>query len=82
VNTAGKRELLRVPGLGVRIVNRILSTRRQRRLRFADLKAMGASLRRARFFLVTADYRPANDAQASERLRMRLTPGAVQQELF
>jgi putative DNA modification/repair radical SAM protein len=82
VNTAGKRELLRVPGLGVRVVNRILSTRRHRRLRFADLKAMGASLRRARFFLVTADYRPADDAQASERLRSRLTQGAMQQELF
>jgi putative DNA modification/repair radical SAM protein len=82
VNTAARRELLRVPGLGVRVVNRILSTRRHRRLRFADLKAMGASLRRAKFFLVTADYRPAEDAQASERLRSRLTGGAVQQELF
>jgi putative DNA modification/repair radical SAM protein len=82
VNTAGKRELLRVPGLGVRIVKRILSTRRHRRLRFADLKAMGASLHRAKHFLVTADYRPVDDAQASERLRSRLTQGAVQQELF
>ncbi len=82
VNTAGKRELLRVPGLGVRVVNRILSTRRHRRLRFADLKAMGASLRRAKFFLVAADYRPPDDAQAGERLRSRLTHGAEQQELF
>jgi putative DNA modification/repair radical SAM protein len=82
VNTAGKRELLRVPGLGVRIVKRILSTRRHRRLRFADLKAMGASLHRAKHFLVTADHRPVDDAQASERLRSRLTQGAVQQELF
>jgi putative DNA modification/repair radical SAM protein len=82
VNTAGKRELLRVPGLGVRVVSRILSTRRHRRLRFADLKAMGATLHRAKFFLVTADYRPAEDAQASERLRTRLTKGGVQQELF
>ena len=82
VNTAGKRELLRVPGLGVRVVNRILGTRRHRRLRFADLKAMGASLRRAKFFLVAADYRPGDDTQESERLRSRLTQGAVQQELF
>jgi putative DNA modification/repair radical SAM protein len=82
VNTARRSELLRVPGLGVRIVARILSTRRHRRLRFADLKAMGASLHRARFFLCTTDHRPADDSQASDRLRLQLTHGGQQQALF
>src|SRR5689334_3494371 len=37
VNTASREMLLRVPGLGVRNVKRILATRRQRTIRFADL---------------------------------------------
>jgi putative DNA modification/repair radical SAM protein len=82
VNTAARRALLRVPGLGARVVARILSTRRHRRLRFADLKAMGASLERARFFLVAADYRPKQDERGSERLRVELTQANRQQALL
>ncbi len=82
VNRADRHDLLRVPGLGVRVVKRILSTRRQRRLRFADLKSLGASLRRARYFIVTADYAPANDQRASARVRADMTQAARQQSLF
>jgi putative DNA modification/repair radical SAM protein len=80
VNVADRRMLLRVPGLGVRVVKRILSTRRHRRLRYADLKSMGASLRRARFFIVTTDHHPVFDDGISERIRMQLTNGAQQQQ--
>jgi predicted DNA-binding helix-hairpin-helix protein len=82
VNTADKADLLRVPGLGVRVVKRILSTRRLRRLRYADLEAMGARLGRARYFIVAADYRPAQDGRGSERLRIDLTQANRQQALF
>ena len=82
VNLAERHELLRIPGLGVRVVQRILSSRRHRRLRFADLKMLGASLRRARHFLVAADYRPVDDQRSSERLRADVTQGARQQSLF
>jgi putative DNA modification/repair radical SAM protein len=82
VNTAERASLLRVPGLGVRVVKRILSTRRLRRLRYADLEAMGARLGRARFFIVATDYRPASDGQGSERLRVELTQAGRQQALF
>ena len=44
VNRADRHMLLRVPGLGVRVIKRILSSRRHRRLRFADLKALGSQL--------------------------------------
>jgi putative DNA modification/repair radical SAM protein len=82
VNLAERHELLRIPGLGVRVVQRILSSRRHRRLRFADLKMLGASLRRARHFLVAADYTPVDDQRTSERLRAEVTQGAQQQSLF
>ena len=82
---AEREALLRVPGLGVRVVKRILSTRRTRRLRFADMEAMGARLNRARFFIVTADYRPALSERESARLRSALSQGSQagrQQALF
>ena len=81
VNRAERHELLRVPGLGARIVQRILSSRRRRRLRFADLEALGASLRRARYFLIAADYTGA-DQRTSERVRRDLSQAGRQQSLF
>lgn len=82
VNRAERHELLRIPGLGMRVVQRILASRRHRRLRFADLKMLGASLRRARHFLVAADYKPAGDQRSSERVRADVTQGDRQQSLF
>ena len=81
VNAADRQQLLRVPGLGVRVVQRILSSRRHRRLRFADLKSLGASLKRARHFLVAADYHPPQAQSSSERLRDNLQFNS-QQSLF
>jgi predicted DNA-binding helix-hairpin-helix protein len=82
VNTALREQLLRVPGLGVKVVDRILTSRRHRRLRYADLKTMGASLKRARHFLCTQDYRPSNADVSGARLRAALGRPAQQQALF
>ena len=82
VNRADRHRLLRVPGLGVRVVDRIVSSRRQRRLRFADLKMLGASLRRARFFLIASDHVPAAGERASERVRVDMLQSGRQQSLF
>jgi putative DNA modification/repair radical SAM protein len=82
VNTADRHRLLRIPGLGVRVVKRILTSRRHRRLRFEDLRALGAVLNRARHFIVTADYTPTKGAQGSERLRVDLLQTGSQQALF
>jgi putative DNA modification/repair radical SAM protein len=82
VNTADKRALLRVPGLGVKVVERILSSRRHRRLRYADLKTMGAILNRARFFITAGDYRPAASERTSEKIHHALNAKSQQQALF
>jgi predicted DNA-binding helix-hairpin-helix protein len=72
-----------VPGLGVRVVNRILSTRRVRRLRLADLTSLGCRLLRARHFIVAADHKPTLDAASSATLRARIAaPVPEQQSLF
>jgi putative DNA modification/repair radical SAM protein len=82
VNAAERHQLLRIPGLGVRVVNRILSSRRHRRLRLDDLRALGARLKNARHFIVTADHSPADGQQGSDRLRRDLLQAGGQQRLF
>jgi putative DNA modification/repair radical SAM protein len=82
INRAPRQLLLRVPGLGGRTVRHILASRRQRRLRLQDLAAMGASLRRARFFIVAADYRPPQVERTSERLQIELLQATAQQSLL
>ena len=73
VQRASREVLLRVPGMGVRSVDRILSARRQGRIRLADLQRLGVALKRARWFVATADHNPALAQLGDERLRARLT---------
>jgi putative DNA modification/repair radical SAM protein len=58
VNAAPREALLRVPGLGVRVVDRIVAARRHVTLRLADLARMCRSLDAVRPFLTTPDWRP------------------------
>jgi predicted DNA-binding helix-hairpin-helix protein len=58
VNTATREQLLRVPGMGYRNVQRILSIRRYHRLTLADLQKLKIITRRARPFVITGDAAP------------------------
>ncbi|KIT17524.1 putative DNA modification/repair radical SAM protein [Jannaschia aquimarina] len=58
VNSAPKEALLRVPGFGTRIVDRILKARRNGSLSLEDLRRMGARLKNARPFIVARAHRP------------------------
>ncbi len=70
VNRADREMLLRVPGLGVRSVERILAARRHRCLRMDDLARLRLPLAKLTPFVVTPDHRPRGlDA---ERLARRL----------
>ncbi len=81
VNTADREMLLRVPGLGVRSVDKIIAARRHARLRLADIGRLARSVKRLLPFLVTADYRPT---KVSDRLEIRsnLADAPVQASLF
>ncbi|PZQ51421.1 MAG: putative DNA modification/repair radical SAM protein [Rhodovulum sulfidophilum] len=80
VNRASRAELLRVPGLGTRVVGRILAARRHTRLRLADILRLTRSSRKPLPFIVTPDHR----APGLDRLdlRARLAPRPKQLELF
>lgn len=73
VNKANKDMLLRVPGFGTRTVGRILSTRRHRSLRYADLLRMGASLKKARAFVTARDWTPGTLTDSAD-LRAKFGP--------
>lgn len=59
VNRATKAQLLRVPGFGVRNVERIMMLRRHQRVTMADLLKLRVPLQRSQYFIVTADSHSA-----------------------
>ena len=82
VQTAPRAALLRVPGLGVRNVDRIVQIRRFTRIRSADLVRLRVSLSKVQPFLITADHNPSAYLLDSDRLRARFLPKPLQLELF
>ena len=52
INTADKRMLARVPGLGLKSVNKIIGARRFRKLNWDHLKKIGVALNRAKYFII------------------------------
>ena len=51
INTASKEELLRIPGIGARGVQKIINARRFKRLTFNDLKKLKISIKKAMYFI-------------------------------
>jgi putative DNA modification/repair radical SAM protein len=82
VNKAPREALLRVPGLGVRNVMRMLKIRRFHKLTLDDLSKLRVSLTKARPFIVTAEHNP--EALRIDRgdLQQRVVAPDVQLELF
>jgi predicted DNA-binding helix-hairpin-helix protein len=74
LNRASRGELLRIPGVGVRSVDRIISSRRWRRLRLEDLSRLRISLRRALPFIVVDDHTPTGLGLDAINLRDRIAP--------
>ena len=69
LNRAPREMLLRVPGLGVTAVERLLQARRVRRLRADDLRALRVPTRKVLPFVVADGHRPAaGDASRVARL--------------
>ena len=77
LNRAPRELLLRVPGLGVKAVDRLLLARRVRRLRADDLKRLHVPLRRVLPFVVLADHRPRGIAGAAAPVLARAEQAAL-----
>ena len=81
VNLAARDMLLRVPGFGVKTVNRILTTRRHRSLSYEDLARMGASMKKACAFITARGWSPGSLTDSAD-LRARFAPPPEQLSLF
>jgi len=81
VNRAARDLLLRVPGFGVRTVDRIIADRRNRMLRYDDLVRMGAMIRKARPFISLPGWTPAGLTDSAD-LRARFAPPPQQLSLL
>ena len=81
LNQAPKAMLLRVPGLGVKAVLRLLGARRGRSLHLADLGQLAVPLAKVLPFVLLQDHRPG--PQALQRLLQPPAPDAARQrDLF
>ena len=81
VNRAPKEMLWRVPGLGTKAVDRILSSRRVRKLWLHDVARLTLSIAKVRPFIVTTDWRPTLLTDRAD-LRSLVAPKRQQLELF
>src|SRR5690606_7203344 len=81
LDTAPREQLLRVPGLGVKTVRRLLAIRRHRRLRYADLVKLGVSMAKVAPFVAMVDHRPRAEAEGAV-LRAAVAPPPKQPDLF
>jgi putative DNA modification/repair radical SAM protein len=81
VNKAPREALLRVPGLGVKAVDRLIASRRWRSLRLDDVARLTLSIAKVRPFISAADWCPTLLTDKAD-LRTLVAPRREQLELF
>lgn len=82
VNTAAREDMLRIPGIGVRNVDRMIQLRRFHKITLIDLAKLRIVIARAKYFVTTADHNP--DVYKLEKLSLGsfLKPKDQQLSLF
>lgn len=81
LNRAPREQLLRVPGLGVRSVDRLLALRRHRKVRLDDLPHLKAAMTRVAPFVIT-DERALPATRVLDSARLSGSVRAEQLDLF
>ena len=81
VNRAEREALLRVPGLGTKVIDRIIETRRHRRLRLEDVGRLCHSVAKVRPFIVAEGWSPGALTDKAG-LRQAITRSCEQLSLF
>jgi len=81
INKGSREMLLRVPGFGVRTVDRLISARRLQPLRIGDLVRIGALTRKAKPFITVTDWTPGLMLDSAD-LRQRFMPAPKQLRLL
>ncbi|BCJ90082.1 hypothetical protein IZ6_08170 [Terrihabitans soli] len=82
INRAGREELLRVPGFGLKTVDRIIAARRIHSVSTGDLKRLHVPLKTALPFIVTPDHRPTRLTDRADLKALLQVPAPRQLSLF
>jgi len=77
INKASKDELLRIPGIGVRGVFKILKERRFKSLDFDDLKKLKISLKRAKYFITCKGKYQKDTPLEQDRIKTALLTSKI-----
>jgi putative DNA modification/repair radical SAM protein len=82
INTAPREVLLRIPGLGVQSVQRILQARRVRQVRLDDLQRMHIPLKKVMPFVLLPNHQPGKTLDAANLATQLAQPVQLQHALF
>ncbi len=85
INTAPKGMLLRIPGLGVQSVKRILQARRVRQVRLDDLQRLHVPLKKVMPFVLLPNHQPGKTLDAASlpaHMLQLASPALEQHALF
>ncbi len=82
LNSAPREMLLRVPGLGVKTVDKIVTARRWHKVRLHDLARLRVALKKVLPFIETLDHRPRPRELEDPNLRARFVSAPNQLDLF
>ncbi|HEY8356432.1 MAG TPA: putative DNA modification/repair radical SAM protein [Ramlibacter sp.] len=82
LDRAPRELLLRVPGLGVKAVDRLLQARRVRGLRAEDLQRLHVPVHKVLPFVVVADHRPSRAPDVQRIVAQAKRPAPEQAALF
>ena len=85
INTAARNMLLRIPGLGVQSVQRILQARRVRLVRLEDLQRLHVPLKKVMPFVLLPNHQPGKTLDAASlpaQLMQLARPAPLQHALF
>ncbi|MDA8870228.1 putative DNA modification/repair radical SAM protein [Rhizobiaceae bacterium] len=81
VNRAPRETLLRIPGIGAKAVQKMLTARRFQKLRLDDIKRLSNGIKRAMPFIIAADWSPGSLTDELN-LRARFAPKPSQLDMF
>jgi predicted DNA-binding helix-hairpin-helix protein len=82
LNHAPREMLLRVPGLGIKAVDRMLQSRRVRRLRSDDLARLRVPVKKVLPFVLLPDHRPGPTAREPAARAVASSDAGAQAALF
>jgi putative DNA modification/repair radical SAM protein len=82
INTAPRHMLLRIPGLGVQSVQRVLQARRVRQVRLDDLQRMHIPLKKVMPFVLLPNHQPGKTLDAASLPAQLAKHTQLQQSLF